>query len=126
MNFNKTSTNNQPNEKKELRECIVLWKKERSHLTFYSGKTVGDIVHNVVAFITKNKKEKKQPDLNIYLSSENNDDELTSVATLWLHESKNGKKYYSGYTNDKEKIIGFFIPNTQNGKYPSIRVYYKD
>lgn len=124
MNFNKTSTNDKAN-KKDLRECIVLWEKNKNGLKFYSGKTVGDFVKNVVAFITKDKKEKKQPDLNIYLSAENKDESIC-IVTLWLHESKNGKKYYSGYDNDKEKLIAFFNHNTQNGKYPSIRVYYKD
>jgi hypothetical protein len=44
---------------------------------------------------------------------------------LWKQESKAGKTYYSGYTNDKEKVIGFINGDTKEGKYPSIRVYFK-
>ena len=109
----------------DLREAFALWEKKKGDRVYYTGKTAGDDPINLVAFVNTNKKTEKQPDINIYESGEK-DDKKPELATMWKNTSKAGKTYYSGYTNDKEKLIGFINGNTAEGKYPAIRVYYKD
>lgn len=108
----------------DLKEAFALWEKKKGEKVYYTGKTSGDDPINLVAFVNSNKKNEKQPDINIYESGEK-DDKKPELASLWKNTSKAGKTYYSGYTNDKEKIIAFINGNTADGKYPAIRVYYK-
>ena len=108
----------------DLKEAFALWEKKGAKGVYYSGKTSDTEPINIVCFITTEKKNEKQPDLRVYVSAEK-DAEKVELAVLWKQESKAGKTYYSGYTNDKEKIIGFINGDTKEGKYPSIRVYFK-
>lgn len=108
----------------DLKEAFALWEKKGAKGVYYSGKTSDTDSVNIVGFITTEKKNEKQPDLRVYVSAEK-DAEKVELAVLWKQESKAGKTYYSGYTNDKEKIIGFINGDTKEGKYPSIRVYFK-
>lgn len=119
----KTSTSTK-NTNSDLKEAFALWEKKKGNNVYYSGKTAGDEAINVVAFITETKKSEKQPDMNIYESTDKGE-ERVQLATLWKNTSKAGKTYYSGYTNEKEKLIAFINGDTKDGKYPSIRVYYK-
>ena len=98
--------------------------KKKGEYLYYSGKTSGDESINLVAFIVKDKKNPKQPDIQIYEQAEKGA-EKREVATLWKNTSKAGKDYYSGFTNEKEKLIAFINADTKGGKYPSIRAYYK-
>lgn len=108
----------------DLKEAFALWEKKKGDKVYYTGKTSGEDPINLVAFVNKDKKNEKQPDINVYESGEAGD-KRPELATLWQNTSKGGKTYYSGYTNDKEKIIAFINGNTGEGKYPAIRVYYK-
>lgn len=120
-----TSKSTKQNINHDLREAFALWEKKKGDRVYYTGKTAGKVPINLVAFVNTNKKNEKQPDINIYESGEK-DDKKPELATLWKNTSKAGKTYYSGYTNDKEKLIAFINGNTAEGKYPAIRVYYKD
>ena len=113
------STNN-----KDLKEAFALWEKKGAKGVYYSGKTSDPEPVNIVGFITTEKKNEKQPDLLVYVSAEK-DAEKVELAVLWKQESKSGKTYYSGYTNEKEKLIAFINGDTKGGKYPTIRVYFK-
>ena len=108
----------------DLKEAFALWEKKGAKGVYYSGKTSDTEPVNIVGFITTEKKNEKQPDLRVYVSAEK-DAEKVELAVLWKQESKAGKTYYSGYTNEKEKLIAFINGDTKDGKYPSIRVYFK-
>ena len=120
-----TSKSTTQNNNSDLREAFALWEKKKGERVYYTGKTAGDNPINIVAFVNTDKKSEKQPDINVYESGEK-DDKKPELASLWKNTSKAGKVYYSGYTNDKEKLVAFINGNTADGKYPAIRVYYKD
>ena len=124
-NTMQTSKSTKQNINSDLREAFALWEKKKGDRVYYTGRTPQENPINLVAFVNTNKKNEKQPDINIYESGEK-DEKKPELATLWKNTSKAGKTYYSGYTNDKEKLIAFVNGNTANGKYPAIRVYYKD
>ena len=114
-----------PNINNDLKEAFALWERKKGEKVWYSGKTAGDTPANIVAFVVETKKNPNQPDIQVYTSSEK-DEEKIQLASLWLNEAKSGVKYYSGTTNEKEKLIAFINKDTQDGKYPKIRVYFKD
>lgn len=116
----KTSTN-----KQELKEAFALWENQKGKTTYYTGKTSGDKPVRLVAFINEVKKNPNQPDIQVYEQAEKGQEKL-QVASLWENKSKAGKSYLGGQDNEKQKLVGFFNNNTQNGKYPSIRVYYSE
>lgn len=120
----KTTQSPKANINNDLKEAFALWAKKKGDKEWYSGKTSGDDSINIVAFKNTNKKNPKQPDITVYEQKEAGE-EKPELASLWQNESKAGKLYYSGYTNEKEKLIAFINQDTQNGKYPAIRVYYK-
>lgn len=107
-----------------LKEAFALWEKKKGDKTYYSGKTSGENPVNIVAFIATVKKNPNQPDIQVY-ESKDKGEEKNEIASLWQHKSKAGKLYYSGNTNEKEKLIAFINGDTKDGKYPSIRVYFK-
>ncbi len=113
------STNNN-----DLKEAFALWEKKKGDKVYYSGKTSGENPVNIVAFIATVKKNPNQPDIQVYESTEKGEDK-NEIASLWQHKSKAGKLYYSGNTNEKEKLIAFINGDTKGGKYPAIRVYFK-
>lgn len=118
----KTSTNNS---KQELKECFALWENKKDSKVYYTGKTSGDKPVRLVAFINEVKKNPNQPDIQVYEQAEKGE-KKNQVASLWENKAKSGKNYLGGEDNEKAKLVGFFNDNTQNGKYPSIRVYYSD
>lgn len=118
----KTSSNNN---KSKLKECLALWENKKSDKLYYTGKTSGDKSVRLVAFVNEVKKNPNQPDIQIYEQADKGQ-EKTQVAALWENKSKSGKSYLGGEDNEKNKLVGFYNDNTQNGKYPSIRVYYSD
>ena len=76
--------------------------------------------------MNNDKKNEKQPDLIVYVKPEEsakltNDDK---VASLWINTSKNKKDYFTGLTNDNEKLVGF-ISDGKNEKAPYLSVYFK-
>jgi len=120
----KTSASQTTNTNSELKEAFALWEKKKGDTLYYSGKTSGDSPINIVAFVTTVKKNPNQPDIQVY-ESKDKGEEHNEIASLWQHKSKAGKLYYSGNTNEKEKLIAFINGDTKGGKYPSIRVYFK-
>lgn len=123
MKTSSTKSNNKSN----LEEVFALWDAEtkKGNTSYYTGKTSGDNPTRLVAFINTVKKNPNQPDIQVYEQAEKGA-EKTQVASLWENKSKAGKPYLGGQDNEKKKLVGFFNDNTQNGKYPSIRVYYSD
>lgn len=121
MQTSKSQANNINN---DLKEAFALWEHKKGELTYYTGKTSGEDAISVVAFIESSKKNPKQPDVRVYEQAEKGE-EKREIASLWQNESKAGKTYYSGYTNDKERLIAFINGDTKEGKYPTIRAYYK-
>lgn len=52
---------------------------------------------------------------------------LQQAFTLWIYKGKNGGKYLSGTTEDRDtKLTAFFNNEKQNPKEPDIRVYIRD
>ena len=119
MKTSKTTT------KSNLKEAFALWENKKGDNIYYTGKTSDEHSIRLVAFVVKDKKNEKQPDLQVYEQVEKGK-EKPQVASLWLNKSKAGKVYYSGTSNEEEKLVAFINDDTQGGKYPSIRVYYRD
>lgn len=118
---------NAPTTNNELKQMFALWDAESKDgkTAYYTGKS-NDGKIRLVAFINSQKKNPKQPDIDIYEQPEKGKKAENQVASLWENTSKAGKRYLSGSTNENEKIIAFYNDDTQGGKYPSIRAYYKD
>lgn len=108
-----------------LKEAFALWQNEKGDKIYYTGKTAGDKPIRLVAFINEVKKNPNQPDIQVYEQAEKGE-KKNQVASLWENKSKAGKAYLAGEDNEKQKLVGFFNNNTQDGKYPSIRVYYSE
>ena len=119
-----TTKSTNKNINKDLKEAFALWERQKGDIVYYTGKTSGEDSIGIVAFISTTKKNPNQPDVRVYEQAEKGE-EKKELAVLWFNQSKAGKPYYSGFTNDKEKIIGFLNQDTQEGKYPALRVYYK-
>ena len=109
----------------ELKECFALWENKKGDMVYYTGKTSGDKPVRLVAFINEVKKNPNQPDINVYEQVEKGK-EKPQVASLWENKAKSGMNYLGGEDNEKNKIVGFWNKNTQNGKYPTIRVYFSE
>lgn len=56
---------------------------------------------------------------------EEKETKLNECLVLWLHKSKEGKKFLSGKTYSDDKVIGFFVPSKGENS-PKIRVYALD
>lgn len=119
-----TSKSQKSNINSDLKEAFALWEHKKGDTTYYTGKTSGDDAISIVAFVESSKKNPKQPDVRVYEQAEKGE-EKKELASLWQNESKAGKTYYSGYTNDKERLIAFINGDTKEGKYPTIRAYFK-
>lgn len=113
-------------EEKKLVECFSLWKHESKNGFYLTGK-IKDGDTKLVGFIQNGKTNEKAPDLIVYMQTEKGA-KLTKddkVASLWLQTSKSKKDYFSGLTNENEKLVGF-ISDGKNEKAPYITVYYKE
>lgn len=117
-----TSTNNT---KSNLEEAFALWETKKGETVYMTGKTAGDKPVRLVAFINEEKKNPKQPDIQVYIQADKGV-KKTQVASLWLNKSKAGKDYFSGQDNENKKLVGFVNDDTQGGKYPSLRVYFSE
>ena len=117
----KTSTST----KTELKEAFALWLNDKGKVTYYTGKTSGDKPVRLVAFINTVKKNPNQPDIQVYEQAEKGE-KKNQIASLWENKAKSGKNYLGGEDNEKKKLVGFFNDNTQDGKFPAIRVYFSD
>lgn len=117
-----TSTNNT---RANLEEAFALWETKKGDTVYMTGKTAGDKPVRLVAFINEEKKNPKQPDIQVYIQADKGV-KKTQVASLWMNTSKAGKEYFSGQDNENKKLVGFVNDDTQGGKYPSLRVYFSE
>lgn len=117
------------NKSSELKEAFALWKNVKTtgktDLVYYTGKTSGDKSVRLVAFINTVKKNPNQPDINVYEQAEKGE-KKNQIASLWENKAKSGKSYLGGEDNEKKKLVGFWNENTQDGKFPEIRVYFSE
>lgn len=124
-----TKKNETKGETKEfnLKESFVLWQhKSKAGEGYLSGYISDDKNSNLIAFYNTNKKNAKEPDVRVYLSSENEKEKpLKEICSLWENISKNGTRYLSGVTDEKENIVAFYN-NENEEKRPYIRAYYKE
>ena len=111
--------------KSDLEEAFALWENKKGNTTYYTGKTSGEDPVRIVAFINDAKKNPKEPDIRVYEQVDKGQ-KKPDLASLWAGKSKAGKEYFSGTTNDNEKLVAFINDDTQDGKYPAIRVYFSN
>ena len=113
----------------KLKEAFALWENKKGEMVYYSGKTNEEgkaFPIRLVAFINTVKKNPNSPDITVYVSADKDSKEPRKEhASLWQSTSKAGKVYYTGNTADKQKIVAFVNGDTQDGKYPAIRAYFK-
>ena len=112
-----------------LEEAFVLWMKEdKSKKIYYSGKlscTEKDIA--IVCYPNGKKKNPKEPDYRVYLSTKKGEDLGKEIASLWTKTSKKGVQYLSGKDDEDEYLTGFVTPNCKPGdKMPAFRVYFSE
>ena len=106
--------------KQELRECFVLWKKvSKNNVEYLSGYVKNGC--DIVGFFNTNKKNPKEPDIRIYCENEK-EKTMLEICSLWDNVSKNNNRYLAGVTNEDEKIIAFY---DGENKRPYIKAYYK-
>ena len=118
--------NEQEKEKFNLEEAFVLWSQESKKGSKYL--TGHDLNKNrlVGYFETNfNKKSEKQPDIRVYDLDENGKNRK-EVCVLWISTSKSGKIYYSGMTNENEKIIAFKTDDEKDTNRPFLKAYFKE
>lgn len=109
-------------EKFDLQEAFVLWRKESKGIVYYTGYDLNK--NKMVCFENKNKKNEKEADFRIYYVNEEGKKEDKSCCGLWYSESKKGNKYLSGKTNEDEKIIAF-LGDELKDKRPFITAYFR-
>lgn len=107
----------------KLTEAFVLWKnKAKSGLDYFKGMDLNKV--KLVAFYNSTKKNPKEPDVRIYtVNAEGKQDK--EVASLWENVSKNEKRYLTGSTDEKEKLVAFYGDESDEKK-PYIRAYFKE
>ena len=113
-------------EKKELKECLVLWLGESKNNTKYlTGFVSEDPNVKVVGFFNGNKKNPNEPDIRIYVKADEKIE--TEIASLWVTEGKNKKdyRYLTGKDDDKNRLVGFY-GNEKDTKKPYIKVYFQN
>lgn len=113
-------------EKFNLDEAFVLWKSESKKGSSYL--TGHDLNKNrLVGYFETNftKKSEKQPDIRVYDLDENGKNK-NEVCVLWLSTSKSGTMYYSGMTNENEKIIAFKTEDENDTNRPFLKAYFKE
>lgn len=107
-----------------LKECLVLWKVNKNGKDFLTGKLAKELGEkSIIAFYNTKKKNPKSPDISVMIKAK--DGNLINICSLWDNQSKSGKHYLSGLTDDKEAVIGFYNHNEKDTKKPYIRVLFK-
>ena len=102
----------------------MIWKNEsKNGVEYLSGKTSDDKV-KLVGYFNARKKNPKEPDIRIY-DVDSDGSQGIEVCSLWENISKNEKRYLTGSTNDKEKLIAFYNDLEENPTRPYIKAYYK-
>ena len=121
MKYSKTTKENKK-EKFDLQECFTLWShNSKNGVKYLTGNDFNK--NRLVGFFNK-KNNEKQPTLRIYdLKEDGSIGE--EIITLWESESKQGKIYLNGLTNEKENIIAFYSDVEENDLRPYIKGYFK-
>lgn len=121
----KTTTKKEVKQEVQLKEAFVLWKKTaKSGKDYLNGFFVNEDGNKeyLTGFFNTNKKNPKEPDIRVYTSVAEGE-ESVEVASLWEYISKNEKRYLSGMTNEKEKLVAFY---GKTEKAPYIRAYFRE
>ena len=112
-----------------LKEAFVLWKDTAKSGTNYLKGSIIEEKENktsLVGYFNTNKKNPKEPDVRIYCINEEGKQDK-EVCDLWETVSKVEKRYLTGITDDKERIIAFYTEEqNKEGTRPYIRAYYKN
>lgn len=116
-----TKETSKKEERGELKALFGLWKRvSKNKLNYLSGLTENK--ESLVGYYNTSKKNAKEPDIRIYTSKDGQ--EQLEVASLWSNVSKEDKEYFTGRTNENERIIGFINESAnEDNKQPYIRVY---
>ena len=113
-------------QKETLQEAFVLWKvKSKSGMDYLSGnlKLTEDLQVKVIGYFNGEKKNPNEPDIKVYsLDHEGNQDK--EICALWEQVSHAGKRYFTGVSDEKEKVVAFYNNDQENNR-PYIRCYYK-
>lgn len=122
MKYVKNETKKEEKEKFDLKECVTLWlNHSKEGNIYYSGY---DFNHNRVIGFDNKKLNDKQPCMRIYGVDEEGKTTKEEIITLWSTTFKtSGKTGLSGYTNEKENLIGFY-GDEKDTKRPYIRIYF--
>lgn len=121
----RTTTKKDEVKESNLKELCTLWEHvTENQLRYLSGRLSEELKFDkVIAFYNLNKKNEKEPDVRVYSLDESNKTD-TNIISLWDAVSKQNVKYYTGVTNDNEKVVAF-INNENDEKQPRIRIYFK-
>ena len=122
MKYVKNETKTEEKEKFDLKECATLWlNTSKEGNVYYSGY---DFNHNRVIGFNNKKTNDKQPTIRIYGVDEEGKTTKEEIITLWATIFKtSGKSGLSGYTNEKENLIGFY-GDEKDTKRPYIGIYF--
>lgn len=107
----------------DLKEAFALWERTSQAGNKYLTGKVDDL--KLIAFLNKEKKNEKEPDIRIY-TIENDEISKEAVASLWKNLSKNNRYYLTGIDNEGLRLVGFY--NEQIMEFPDrplIRVYFQ-
>ena len=108
-------------ERGELKEILALWTKTSKDGLEYLSGSLSDEKKYLVGYFNTNKKNPKEPDIRIYiLDDEGKQDH--EICSLWSYESKKGVEYFTGITDENEKVVAFY-GDRNNTTRPLIRVY---
>ena len=106
----------------DLQEACVLWlHTSKTGVQYLKGHDLNN--NKVIGFFNETSNE-KQPKVRIFSLKENGESDK-EIITLWKTESLKKNTYLSGYTDEKENVIGFY-GDIKNEKLPYLRVYFKD
>lgn len=102
-------------------EVFALWKKKsQKGNTYFNGKDSEK--KNLRGFFNTTKKNPKEPDLKVYYTDAEGTVEKDPLVSMWVNTSAAGKKYLTGKIGEK-RVVGF-ISESENEKYPYLRVFY--
>lgn len=119
-------------QKKEFNmvQVMALWKRksEKTGKEYFTGMLTDENIisktdknHDLlVAFYNNDKKNPKEPDLEILKKRDLKD----HVCSLWCNATESGKQYLTGKFDGK-RVVGFINKNAENNR-PYISVYYSD
>lgn len=120
-------TNSKKEEVKEsdLKELCTLWEHTaESNIVYLSGMLNEELkFEKVIAFYNQNKKNENEPDIRVFSLDENKKTNL-NIISLWKEVSKDKVDYFTGTTNDNERVVAF-INKSKEEKQPLIKIYLK-